>query len=83
MENEKKSTVKEELTLGDVMKEIRSLKKTGWVTPASFGGAIALLGISLQISEAVPSKYVTSWFLIVMGLGFMVWCMYRQNRMKV
>ncbi len=83
MANEEKSTTKEELTLSDVMKEIRALKKAGWVTPAAFGGSIALLGISLQIPEAALSKCVTAWFLIAVGLGFMAWCMYQQSRIKV
>ena len=83
MANEEKNTAKEEPTLSDVMKEFRALKKAGWITPAAFGGSIGLLGVSLQISEVALSKCVTSWFLIAVGLGFMVWCMYQQRKIKV
>lgn len=59
------------------------MKKGNYVTGAAFGAAIALVGISFMVQMSFQlSPYVYIWFFIVIGLGFMCWCWWKQSKVK-
>jgi len=70
-----------EPTLSDIIREVKSTKKSMWITPAAFGGSLVLLGASLWLQQ-IPdtSPWITIGFFISIGIGFMVWCLYMVSR---
>lgn len=59
------------------------MKKGNYLTGAAFGAAIALVGISFMVQMSFQlSRYVYIGFFIVVGLGFMFWCQWKQSKVK-
>ena len=75
-----------EPTLGEIMEEIKKSKDETmkriegsriamWLTPAAFGGSIALFGLTRLIRVPI-SDWGGLWpegVIVVVGLGFMFW----------
>lgn len=62
-------------------KQDRVIKQGSWLTSASFGGAVALVGISIGAQKYFGlAAEIVSWFLIGIGIGYMFWCKYKQSK---
>jgi len=80
------SRISREPTLGEIMQEIKESKDEAikssegsriamWLTPAAFGGAIALFGLT-RLAGVSLSDWVVWWpdaLVAAVGLGFMIW----------
>ena len=85
MTNKDEIIPNQELTLQDIKKHLerqdRQTAKSIYLSGAGFGGAVALVGISLWLGSLSQSiaNYI---FLIVVGVGFMAWCQNKQQKIK-
>ncbi len=87
MPKEGEDAMGKELTTKDIDDHLNQLgtqiKKGSYLTGAALGAAIALVGISFQVQMSFKlSPYVYIWFFIVVGLGFMFWCKWKQSKIK-
>ncbi len=87
MSKEGKAAEGDEPSMKDIEEHLRrqdiQMKKGNYLTGAAFGSAIALVGVSFMVQMSFQlSPYVYIWFLIVIGLGFMFWCWWKQSKVK-
>lgn len=71
-------------TLDDVMKELtkirRDMKKEAWVTPATLAISCAVAGLGLTLTEGALSKAQFGWGLVVIGIGYFIYCNCKWSR---
>ena len=87
MSKESEVTGSNEPTVKDIEEHLkqqdRLMKKGNYLTGAAFGAAIGLIGISFMVQmkfQLSPYTYIV--FFLVMGLGFMFLCWWKQSRVK-
>lgn len=63
----------------------RQMARGSYLTGAAVGASIILVAVSLWIGRTVLSTDAFFWvyiFLIIIGFGFMIWCLYKQRKIK-
>ena len=74
-----------ELTIKDIKshleKQDKEMQKSNYLTAAAFGAAVALVGVSLLWGSYATTN-ADKWFLVIVGVGFMVTCLVRVKRIR-
>lgn len=71
--------------LAEIRRELRRVRRFGFATPIAFFASFALAGVLLLIQAYSNTSLIIfyGWFLIVVGLMFIGYYLYRQSKIHL